>query len=104
MRPDLRSLPARHPLANGIVLIRGKRHPDYASAVVYNPVDLGGEQPVYVWDRGGNLRQRLVGAYPGRDFWIVDGPTRTGRGYEVVAGPLSSSALLSRTDTVPAQP
>jgi hypothetical protein len=104
MRPDIRELPSRYPWANAIVLIRGKRHPDYASAIVYNPTDLEVPQPIYAWDRGGSIRRELVEAYPGRAWWIVDGPTFTGRGYQVVAGPLSSAELLARTDTVPSLP
>jgi hypothetical protein len=104
MRPDIRELPFRYPLGNALVLIKGKRHPDYASAMVYNPVDFRRALPIYAWDRGGDLRRRLVGAYPGRTYWIVDGPTLTGRGYEVVAGPLSGAELLARTDTVLAWP
>ena len=40
----------------------------------------------------------------GRAFWIVNGPTRTGGGYRVVAGPLSSAELLARADTLVASP
>lgn len=104
MRPDIRELPSRYPLDHAVVLIRGKRHPDYASAIVYNAEDLQAAQPVYVWDRGGDIRRRLAGAYPGRAFWIVNGPTRTGGGYRVVAGPLSSAELLARADTLVASP
>jgi 4-amino-4-deoxy-L-arabinose transferase-like glycosyltransferase len=104
MRPDIRQLSARYPWSDGIVLIRGNRHPDFASAAVYNPVDLGRELPVYAWDRGGDIRRRLVAAYPGRRFWIVNGPTLTGRGYQVAAGPLSSEALLARADSGAAVP
>jgi 4-amino-4-deoxy-L-arabinose transferase-like glycosyltransferase len=104
MRPDIRELSARYPWAGGIVLIRGNRHPDFASAVVYNPVDLGRELPIYAWDRGGDVRRRLVAAYPGRRFWIVNGPTLTGRGYQVAAGPLTSQGLLARADSGTAAP
>ena len=99
MRPDIRELSSRSAWADGIVLIRGNRHPDFASAAVYNPVDLARELPIYAWDRGGDIRRRLVAAYPGRRFWIVNGPTLTGRGYEVAAGPLSSEGLLARADS-----
>jgi len=70
--------------ANDVVLVRGERHPDYASAAVYNPLDLSGPGPLYVWDRDAPTRAALVQAYPGRRFWRVDGPTRTGEGFEVV--------------------
>ena len=32
----------------------------------------------------------------GRTIWIVDGPTLTHAGYDVVAGPLSAEQLLAR--------
>jgi hypothetical protein len=104
MRPDIRELSGRHPWGDGIVLIRGNRHPDFASAAVYNPVDLGRELPIYAWDRGGDIRRRLVAAYPGRRFWIVNGPTVTGRGYQVLAGPLTGDGLLARADSGAAAP
>lgn len=99
MRPDIRELSAHSAWGDGIVLIRGNRHPDFASAAVYNPVDLERELPIYAWDRGGDIRRRLVAAYPGRRFWIVNGPTLTGRGYQVAAGPLTSEGLLARADS-----
>jgi hypothetical protein len=104
MRPDIRELSTRYPWTDGIVLIRGNRHPDFASAVVYNPVDLGLDLPIYAWDRGAGVRRRLVAAYPERRFWIVNGPTLTGRGYEVLAGPLTADGLLARADSGTAAP
>ena len=85
-------------MRNGLVLVRGQRHPDYASAVVYNPVDRGGDQPLFAWDRSDSVRRALVGAYRGRSFWVVDGPSVSGDGYRVIAGPLSGEELLARHD------
>jgi hypothetical protein len=31
-------------------------------------------------------------AYPDRPLWILDGPTKTGDGYRVAAGPLAPGA------------
>jgi 4-amino-4-deoxy-L-arabinose transferase-like glycosyltransferase len=104
MRPDIRELSTRYSWAGGIVLIRGNRHPDFASAVVYNPVDLGLALPIYAWDRGAEVRRRLIAAYPGRRFWIVNGPTLTGGGYEVLVGPLTANELVARADSGTAVP
>lgn len=89
MRPDIRELAAEHDFGRSLVLVRGKRHPDYASAAVYNPLDLQADAPIYAWDRGDDVRVRVLAAYPDRRVWIVDGPTVSASGrYEVVAGPL----------------
>jgi 4-amino-4-deoxy-L-arabinose transferase-like glycosyltransferase len=104
MRPDLRRLAAAHPLRDGIVLVRGQRHPDYASAMVYNPVDFSASRPLYAWDRGPEVRRQLAQAFPGRSFWIVDGPTVTGDGYQLLAGPLTGAQLLQRPDSLVAPP
>jgi hypothetical protein len=100
MRPDIRRIAAAHPLQDGIVLIRGKRHPDYASAMAYNPVDVATPRPLYAWDRSPAIRRELAAAYPGRAFWIVDGPTVTGNGYRLVAGPLTGAQLVLRPDSL----
>jgi hypothetical protein len=99
MRPEARELTVDPAMRNGVLLVRGDRHPDYASAVVYNPLDTRGNEPLFAWDRGGSVRRALVEAFPDRSFWVIDGPTRSGAGYDVVAGPLDGEALLARADT-----
>ena len=99
MRPEARRLPARLHLGNAIVLVRGNRFPDYASAAAYNPIDSAAVQTRFAWDRGAGVRRQLVRAYPGRAFWILDGPTLTGDGYRMIAGPLTGSELLARADS-----
>lgn len=89
MRPDIRELASRYDFGPSVVLIRGERHPDYASAAVYNPLDLTAQKPIYVWDRGPESRKAIAEVYGDRPVWIVNGPTRSGGGYEVVAGPLT---------------
>ncbi|HEV8613214.1 MAG TPA: hypothetical protein VGQ73_06865, partial [Gemmatimonadales bacterium] len=100
MRPEVRRLAAEPSFRNAIVLVRGRRFPDYASAVVYNPLDPQGADPLFTWDRGPEVRRKLVQAYPGRPFWVVNGPTVTGHAYEIVAGPLRGSELLARADSL----
>jgi hypothetical protein len=92
MRSDVRELAARHGFGRSIVLIRGKQFPDYASAAVYNPVDLLGDEPVYVWDRDPETRSRVLNAYADRPVWVVNGPSMTGGGFQLVTGPVSASS------------
>lgn len=100
MRPDVRLLAVDSRLAGDIVLIRGTRHPDFASAAAYNPLDLTAPSTIFAWDRGDPVRSQLVDAYPGRQFWIVEGPTVSGNGFVVTAGPLSATELLARRDSL----
>ena len=89
MRPDLRRLAAEYGFGESLVFVRGPEFPDYASAAAYNPVDLNASAPVYVRDRGQASRERLRAAFRDRPIWVVDGPSRTGAGYRVAAGPLT---------------
>lgn len=85
MEPGIRELARTEAWGpDDVILVRGDRHPDYASAAVYNPVDLRGEGPLYVWDRGEDVREALRLAYPNRRFWRVDGPSITGGGFSLV--------------------
>lgn len=88
MRPDILRLAESHDFGRSLVLIRGDRHPDYASAFTYNPLDLHADGPIYAWDKDPAVRQQVVSAYPDRPVWRVDGPCITLDGYEVRAGPL----------------
>lgn len=93
MRPDLRELAETHEFGRSLVLINGDRHPDYASAVHYNPLDLRADAPVYAWDRDAEVRRRVLAAFPDRPVWKVDGPCITGRSYSIAAGPLPPGRL-----------
>ena len=101
MRPDVRELAKERGFGKSLVLIQGDEQPDYASAAAYNPVDIrGAEAPVYAWDRTPGTTARLLEAYSDRPVWILRGPTRTGKGYQITAGPLAAgaaqAALLSQ--------
>ncbi len=98
MRSDIRDLSQKCDFGRSLVLIRGKRHPDYASAAVYNPLDLNADMPIYAWDRSPEIRARLLAAYADRPVWMIDGPTVTGRGFEVVEGPVSAKTLVERNE------
>jgi len=88
MRPEVRAVAQDPRLKGALVLVRGARHPDYASAAVYNPLELSGHAPVFAWDRDPATRQALLAAFPDRPVWILNGPTVTGTGYQLSAGPL----------------
>lgn len=90
MRPDVRALARAHQFGESLVLVRGRRHPDYASAAVYNPIDLRAPAPVYAWDASPAVRTAVLDAWAGRPVWILDGPSLTGDGFRVVAGPLTT--------------
>jgi uncharacterized membrane protein YhaH (DUF805 family) len=94
MEPGVERLAREHEFGSSLVLVRGRRHPDYASAATYNPLDLRAPEPIYAWDRGPEARAEVLRAYPDRQVWIVGGPTVTGRGFQVLAGPLSPDAAL----------
>ena len=81
-------------IGESLVLIRGDKDPDYASAAVYNPLDLSAPAPIYAWDRDPVTRKRLLQAYATRPVWIIDGPSLTRRGYEITAGPVPAAELL----------
>jgi len=88
-RPDVRELARGGRFGDGVVVVRGRRHPDYHSAVVYNPIDLSSRAPVYVWDRGDSTLRKLSAVYADRAVWVIDGPSVTRAGFRVVAGPIT---------------
>jgi hypothetical protein len=93
LKGGLAQLAARHGVGADLVLVRGERFPDYVSAAVENAPDLGPGTTVYAWDRSAEVRARVLTAFPDRRVWLVDGPSVTGGGYQVVAGPLEPAAL-----------
>lgn len=94
MSPDMREFVAEHPLDSALVLVRGRRHPDYHEAALENPLDLThSSRTIFAWDRTHAVRQSAVAAYPTRQVYIVDGPTITGGGFRIVAGPLPPGSL-----------
>lgn len=102
MRPDVAALLATEPWGpNDLVLVRGKRHPDLASAAAYNPLDLERDGPVLAWARSPAVTDSLLRAYHTRRIWVLDGPSRTGGGYRLRAGPLDPAAARAWGDSLP---
>lgn len=93
MEPGIAQLALKSGMTGGLVLVRGPRHPDYHGAAIFNPLDLRADRTIFAWDRSRSVREQVVRAYPDRPVWVVDGPTVTGRGYEVSAGPLAPGSL-----------
>ena len=83
MRPDIQHLATQYNFGKSIVLIRGNSS-DYESAWIYNPLDPHADAPVYAWDRDPEIRNQVLNAYIDRPVWVVNGPSLTHRGYEVV--------------------
>jgi hypothetical protein len=97
VRADVRSVMASHDFGRSLVLVRGVRHRDYGAAAVYNPTDLAADAPVFAWDRGPDVRAALLRAYPDRPVWVLEGATRSARGFRVSAGPLPPGAPIPET-------
>jgi hypothetical protein len=95
MVPGVRELAREHSLGPSLVLIRGRRFPDYASAAAYNPVNLRATQPVYAWDASPEARAGVLAAFAERPVYFVDGPSITRRGYVLRAGPMTGAEALS---------
>lgn len=98
MEPGIANLAQEHNFGKSLVLIRGAEHPDYQSAWIYNPLNFEGDVPLYAHDKSPEIRAELLKAYGERPVWILDGPTRTGSGYKIVAGPLNSNELSLQTN------
>ncbi len=94
MRPDIRKMIAKEKLGPVLLLISGKRQPDLNSAMAYSAIDPYGNEPIVAWDKNPSVRRRLLEAYPDRQVYLIDGPSITGAGYRVTAGPVSSAKLL----------
>ena len=89
MRADIRKVAKTHNFQSDLILIRGEGHPDFTSAAVYNSSDFDDPTPLYAWERNPEVRRQVIAAYPRSKVWILNGPSKTGAGYEVVAGPLT---------------
>jgi hypothetical protein len=94
MRADIRNLIQDNNLGTDLLLISGKDHPDFNSAIVYTAIDPYGDRPVIALDKNMEVRRKLLANYPDRNVWLIDGPTLTGTGYRVTAGPVKATELM----------
>ncbi len=96
MRPDVRVLADELDFGRSLVLIQGERYPDYASAAVYNPLDLEADAPIFAWEKDARVRRLVLEHYRDRSVWTLRGLRDGDRsvGYEVVAGPVPAEELL----------
>jgi hypothetical protein len=94
MTPDVRELSSEFGFGRSLILVRGEKHPEYDSAFVYNSPDLSGEGPIFAWDRDPDTRRKLLETFSDRTVWVIDGPSVTGSGFRVTAGPTTAAALL----------
>lgn len=94
MTGDMRAFARSHEWGRALVLVRGLRHPDYHMASLENPIGLTNtSRTIYAWDRSTAVRRATVAAFPDRPVFIIDGPTVTGGGFRLVAGPLLPGSL-----------
>lgn len=96
VRTDIRQLAKERQFGKSLVLIQGKRFPDFASAIVYNPLDLNADAPIYAWEADAAVRTEVLRAYADRPVWVIAGPTITGDGFKVVEGPIPAEQMLNR--------
>jgi hypothetical protein len=94
MLPDIRILIESRSLGKDLLLISGVDHPDLNSAIVYTATDPYGDAPIIALDKNPEVRRKLLDAYPDRKVWLIDGPSLTGSGYRVTAGPVNPSELM----------
>jgi hypothetical protein len=100
IRPDMVSWRNDPRFRGALVLVSGVRHPDWAGAAIANELEVGAsDAPVFAWDRDATTRRGVLDAFPARTVWLVDGPQKTGRGYEITRGPVAPadrSTLVAR--------
>ena len=92
--PGAGALAREHHAGRSLILVRGNRDRDYASAQPENPVDLTAPQPIFAWDRSAAARAAVLEAYRDRPIWFFDGPSIADGGWRVVAGPISADSAL----------
>lgn len=89
VRPDFVRLAADPAYRGSLILVSGRRHPEWASAALANELHIGtSPAPVFAWDRDPATRQALLNAFPDRPVWLVRGPSETG-GVEIMRGPIA---------------
>jgi hypothetical protein len=93
-QPGIEAMAQQRQFGRGLILIRGNSD-DYQSAWLFNPLDYRANAPIYAWDQSPAQHPRLLEVYPNRPVWVVNGPSVTGGGFEVAAGPLTGPEFLA---------
>jgi len=104
MRPGIRELARQHRFGRSVVLVRGHEYPDFGSAILNNPLDLRSSGPLYAHSESRDIDCRLATQYPDYSFCVVRGPSLTGRGFTLVAGPVPAADVASLAIDDPAGP
>ncbi len=94
MQPGIRNLIEDNQFGSDLIFIRGDIFPDYASAALYNPIDFSSNAPIFAFDVDPETTMRVIDAFSDRQVWWINGPTITGEGYEILAGPISAREVL----------
>jgi hypothetical protein len=95
MAPELRGFEER--VAGGsLVLVRGDRHPHYASAVLENPLDLESDATVIAWDASPRARLQVLDHFADRPVWIATPRARPGP--LELEGPFSHEEALEKLE------
>ncbi len=92
LQPGMRELLASRDFGKSLLVVRGNERPDYASAINETPIDPQSDGTLIFWGRDADTERQVLGAYPDRPAYIIDGPSRAGGVYRVVAGPITPSA------------
>lgn len=93
---EVRRLDQRYGFGRSLVFVRGEvpslpwRSSVYTAAFALNPLTYERDEagPIYVRDLGEESRERLRRYYSDRPAWILADPSMTGRGFQVLEGPL----------------
>ena len=93
------ALATRYQLGRSLVLVRfDERFPTYASAAVYNPLDLEADVPIYAWAKNIDVVRRVLEHYSDRPVWIMGPSVNSIPGLDIFprlsAGPLDASEAL----------
>jgi hypothetical protein len=74
---------------DGLILVSGRRHPEWAAAAFANELHIGASSaPVFAWDRDPATRQAVLDAFPTRPVWLAKGPSETGPS-QIIRGPIA---------------
>ncbi|MBX7060211.1 MAG: hypothetical protein K1X52_01020 [Pyrinomonadaceae bacterium] len=92
--PSIRELARDHHFGKSLILILGSESPDYQTAWTLNPVNFDGDSPIFAFDKGIAVQTRILSSFADRQIWLVDGPSITGGGYRVEAGPMDAEKDL----------